>query len=51
MDNARARVIDELLVLRCQEGNREAFDLLADGREHGRLAGTLDDRRRATTAR
>lgn len=28
MDNARERVIDELLVLRCQEGNREACDLL-----------------------
>ncbi len=28
MDNARDRVLDELLVVRCQEGNREAFDLL-----------------------
>jgi RNA polymerase sigma-70 factor (ECF subfamily) len=28
MDNARERVIDELLVLRCQEGKREACDLL-----------------------
>ena len=28
MDNARERVIDELLVMRCQEGGREAFDLL-----------------------
>lgn len=28
MDNARERVIDELLVLRCQQGDREAFDLL-----------------------
>jgi RNA polymerase sigma factor (sigma-70 family) len=28
MDEARERVIDELLVIRCQEGGREAFDLL-----------------------
>ncbi len=28
MDKARARVIDELLVTRCQEGDRESFDLL-----------------------
>ena len=28
MDQARERVIDELLVVRCQEGGREAFDLL-----------------------
>jgi len=28
MDKARERVIDELLVMRCQEGGREAFDLL-----------------------
>lgn len=28
MNRARERVIDELLVLRCQGGNREAFDLL-----------------------
>jgi RNA polymerase sigma factor (sigma-70 family) len=28
MDRARERVIDELLVVRCQEGRREAFDLL-----------------------
>ena len=28
MDNARERVIDELLVVRCQEGSRECFDLL-----------------------
>jgi len=28
MDKARDRVIDELLVMRCQEGNRESFDLL-----------------------
>jgi RNA polymerase sigma factor (sigma-70 family) len=28
MDKARERVIDELLVVRCQEGRREAFDLL-----------------------
>ncbi len=28
MDKARERVIDELLVMRCQEGSRESFDLL-----------------------
>ena len=28
MDKARERVIDELLVVRCQEGSRESFDLL-----------------------
>ena len=28
MDRARERVIDELLVMRCQEGHRESFDLL-----------------------
>jgi RNA polymerase sigma factor (sigma-70 family) len=28
MDKARERVIDELLVLRCQEGSRESFELL-----------------------
>ena len=28
MDKARDRVIDELLVMRCQEGHRESFDLL-----------------------
>ena len=28
MDQARERVIDELLVTRCQEGHRESFDLL-----------------------
>jgi len=28
MDSTRERVIDELLVMRCQEGSREAFDLL-----------------------
>ncbi|UCC30795.1 MAG: RNA polymerase sigma factor [Phycisphaerales bacterium] len=28
MDKARERVIDELLVMRCQEGHRESFDLL-----------------------
>jgi len=28
MDKARERVIDELLVMRCQEGGREAFELL-----------------------
>jgi len=28
MDKAHERVTDELLVLRCQEGGREAFDLL-----------------------
>ncbi len=28
MDKARERVIDELLVVRCQEGSRDAFDLL-----------------------
>ncbi len=28
MDKAHDRVIDELLVMRCQEGNRDAFDLL-----------------------
>jgi RNA polymerase sigma-70 factor (ECF subfamily) len=27
-DKARERVIDELLVMRCQEGRRESFDLL-----------------------
>jgi len=28
MGKARARVIDELLVMRCQQGSRESFDLL-----------------------
>ncbi|MHC4429530.1 MAG: RNA polymerase sigma factor [Planctomycetota bacterium] len=28
MDRARERVIDELLVVRCQQGGKEAFDLL-----------------------
>jgi len=28
MDKARARVIDELLVMRCQDGGKESFDLL-----------------------
>lgn len=28
MDKARDRVIDELLVIRCQQGSRESFDLL-----------------------
>jgi hypothetical protein len=28
MDKARERVIDELLVIRCQEGSRESFELL-----------------------
>ena len=28
MDKARQRVIDELLVIRCQEGSRESFELL-----------------------
>ena len=28
MDKAHERVIDELLVVRCQEGDRESFDLL-----------------------
>jgi len=28
MDKARERVIDELLVIHCQEGNRESFELL-----------------------
>ena len=28
MDKARERVIDELLIVRCQEGGREAFNLL-----------------------
>ncbi len=28
LDNARERVIDELLVVRCQQGDRKCFDLL-----------------------
>ncbi len=33
MDKARDRVLDELLVMRCQEGDRESFDLLIRRRQ------------------